>query len=388
MKYDASFFQSFPDRMGTNSVKWDACRQEHGADALPMWVADMDVTADDAVTQALVKRAQHPAYGYTVVSDADKAALIGYWERRHGVTFGPEDIMLLPCVVTGLKACVRVFTRPGDGVIIQSPVYGPFRMSVELNRRTVMDAPLIRDGNGRYTMDLDAVEACCKAGAKLMLLCNPHNPVGRAWTEAELRALLDVLNRYHVPLVSDEIHADFVFAPRRHVSVLALQRERVVMLCAPSKTFNVAGLQNASAVSGDAALLKALGEETEASGVVSGNIFGLEAARAAYTEGDAWLDALMEHLDNNRRVLAEQVAGRLPRAILTPLEATYLAWLDLRAYGFDQDELMRRTEAAGVIFTGGTFFGEQGSGFLRVNLGCPTAHVVEAAARLEKALQG
>ena len=387
MIYDEAFFQSFPDRMGTPSVKWDECRAQHGADVLPMWVADMDVTSAEAVTRALVNRAKHPVYGYTVVSDADKAALIGYWQRRHGVTFGAEAIVTLPCVVTGLKACVRALTQPGDGVIIQSPVYGPFRMSVELNHRRVMDAALVRGEDGRYTMDLAAVEAFCRDGAKLMMLCNPHNPVGRAWSEEELRALLDILNRYGVPLVSDEIHADFVFKPRRHISVLALQRERVVMLCAPSKTFNVAGLQNASAVCEDEALRKALQEELEASGVESGNIFGLEAARAAYTEGDAWLDALMAHLERNFRVLREEAAEKLPRAVLTPLEATYLAWLDLRAWGYDNAELMRRTEQAGVIFTGGAFFGEAGDGFLRVNLGCPTEHVREAVARLAKALE-
>ena len=258
---------------------------------------------------------------------------------------------------------------------------------MELNSRAVLDAELRHDEAGRYSMDLEAIERFCREGAKLMLLCNPHNPVSRAWSAEELQALLDVLNRYGVPLVSDEIHADFVFAPRKHVSALSLQRERVVMLCAPSKTYNVAGLQNASAVSGDARILQALREETEASGVVSGNIFGLEAARAAYTEGDAWLDALMAHLAANRDVLAREVERQLPEAILTPVEATYLAWLDLRAYGYNDAELARRTEQAGVLFTGGAFFGRQGDGFLRVNFGCPTAHVTEAVARLKKALE-
>ncbi len=385
--FDREYFDAGLYRVGTASEKWDGCRQRSGAGVLPMWVADMDFPSPPAVQAALLRRAAHPTYGYTEVEDSLLDAIRGFWQRRHGVAFEREEITLLPCVVTGLKLAIAALTRPGEGVIIQSPVYGPFRMAVEATGRQLMDAPLVRRENGRYDMDLEAVEARCRAGARLMMLCSPHNPVSRLWSREELQALLDVLNRYGVPLVSDEIHGDFVYAPGRFVSVLTLQRERVIQLAAPSKTFNVAGLQTAFAVIPEEESRLGFRQTMDAQGVVSGNIFGMEAARAAFLEGDAWLDGLMDYLDGNRRVLADALREALPEVVLTPMEATYLGWMDLRAFGLDEEALKQRTEAAGVVFTGGTFFDrEAGEGFLRINIGCPRAHVTEAVARLRKAL--
>ena len=248
---------------------------------------------------------------------------------------------MMPCVVTGLRLAILALTQPGDGVIIQSPVYGPFRMSVEGTGRKVMDAPLLRREDGRYDMDLDAVERQLQAGAKLMLLCSPHNPVSRVWSREELQALIDLLDRYGVPLASDEIHADFVYAPRTFVPLLSLKQENVLSLCAASKTFNLAGLQQACCICPDEGIRNAFRAEMEKAGVRSGNLFALEATRAAYNEGDAWLDGLLSYLDGNRRHLAALVAEHLPKAVLSPMEATYLGWLDLRAYGFHEEELMQ-----------------------------------------------
>lgn len=388
MKFDQEYFDAGLNRMGTRCEKWDMAREENGEDILPLWVADMDFPSPPAVQQAILARAAHPTYGYTAAQEDDYQALADYWQRRHGLTVHTGSIITLPCVVTGLKLAILALTRPGDGVIIQSPVYGPFRMSVEVTGRTLMDAPLARRADGGYDMDLAAIEKQLQAGARLMLLCSPHNPASRAWTKDELTALLALLNRYHVPLVSDEIHADFVYAPGKFVPILSLQQENVISLCAASKTFNLAGLMQATCICPAEMTRMALRGEMYKAGVSSGNIFALEATRAAYEQGDAWLDGLLDYLDGNRKHLAALVAEKLPKAVLAPLEATYLGWLDLTAYGYDEDELMKRTLAAGVQFTGGKFFGDNGNGFLRINIGCPRRYITEGVSRLAKALEG
>ena len=353
---------------------------------LPLWVADMDFPSPPAVQEAILRRAGHPTFGYTGVEADDHQALIDFWQRRHDLTIEADWLTMMPCVVTGIKCAILALTEPGDGVIIQSPVYGPFRFSVAATGRTLLDAPMLRQENGRYDMDLSAVEAHLQAGAKLMILCSPHNPASRAWTREELTALIDLLAKYNVPLVSDEIHADFVYAPGKFVPALAVSQKNVLSFCAASKTFNLAGLQQAAFICPDAEIRKKIEKEMESAGVRSGNIFALEATRAAYNEGDAWLDGLMDYLDGNRKHLAALVAEHLPQAILTPMEATYLGWLDLRAYGFNDEQLRERTIAAGVMFTGGKFFGDNGDGFLRINIGCPRANITEGILRLKKAL--
>ena len=387
MKFDREYFDAGLYRMGTRCEKWDHVRQEHGEDVLPLWVADMDFPSPPAAQEAILRRAAHPTYGYTGVEADDALALANFWQRRHGLEIRPDETLMLPCVVTGMKLAILALTQPGDGVIIQSPVYGPFRMSVEVTGRTLMDAPLLRRDDGGYDMDLAAVEARLQQGAKLMMLCNPHNPVSRAWTREELAALVALLKKYNVPLVSDEIHADFVYAPGKFVPVLSITRENVLSFCAASKTFNLAGLQQACCICPDAAIRAAFEQEKNRAGVTCGNIFALEATRAAYNEGDAWLDGLMAYLDDNRKHLAALVAEHLPQAVMTPMTATYLAWIDLRAYGYHEEELRQRTAQAGVMFTMGKFFGDSADGFVRFNIGCPRRYITEGVLRLKKALE-
>ncbi len=387
MKFDREYFDAGLYRMGTRCEKWDEARKDHGEDILPLWVADMDFPSPPAVQAAILKRAAHPTYGYTAAMEDDYQAVVDFWQRRHGLTVTADSLTFLPCVVTGIKLAIEALTQPGDKVIIMSPVYGPFRMSVAATGRTLADAPMTRDENGRYDMDLAAVEAQLQAGAKLMILCSPHNPASRAWTKEELTALIELLDKYNVPLVSDEIHADFVYAPSAFVPILTLTQKNVLSLCAASKTFNLAGLQQACCICPDENIRSAYRAAMAKNGVTCGNIFALEGTRAAYNEGDAWLDGLLAYLDGNRKCLAELVAEHLPKAVLTPIEATYLGWLDLRAYGFNEEELQQRTIAAGVQFTGGKFFGDNGEGFLRVNFGCPRANIVEGILRLKKALE-
>lgn len=388
MKFNQEFFDEGLYRVGTRCEKWDGCRSEHGDNVIPLWVADMDFPSPPEVQQAILARAAHPTYGYTAVEDDDYQALCDFWQRRHGLSVTREDVMMLPCVVTGIKLCLLALTQPGDGVIIQSPVYGPFRFSVAATGRRLMDAALTLREDGGYDMDLDAVEEQLKQGAKAMVLCNPHNPVGRVWTQEELQALIDLLNRYGAYLISDEIHADFVFAPRKFIPALSLQKERVVSLCAASKTFNLAGLQQASLLCCDEGMRKAIEAEKNRAGVTCGNIFALEATRAAYVHGDAWLDGLMTYLDGSRQLLRELVERHLPKAKLSPMEGTYLGWLDCTAYGFTTDELMKKAEEADVVFTGGEFFGEGGQCHLRVNIGAPRRYVEEGILRLAVALEG
>ena len=390
MQFDTSYFDAGIDRVGTNSEKWDdaaICPRGH----IPLWVADMDFACAPAITQALAERAQHASYGYTFMGPEDIDAVRGFWQRRHGVTLAAEDVGLLPSVVTGLRVCVDTLTKPGDGVIIQSPVYGPFFASVRDQGRMVMDSPLLRDDNGHYTMDLAHVEEFLQAGARLMILCNPHNPVGRCWTRDELEALSALLTRYGCSLVSDEIHADFVYKPHRFTSMLALDNPPMplVVLAAASKTFNVAGLQQSSLLCRDPELMKRISASLARNGVAAGNIFALAATRAAYTACDDWLDGLVAYLDGSREVLRAALARLLPKARLTPIEATYLGWVDMRAYGMTNEVLYQHCMEAGVVPTNGTFFGqESGEGFLRINFGCPRSQLLAGLERLANAVKG
>ncbi len=387
--FDFAYFDRGIDRVGTDCEKWDFLRLREGADVLPMWVADMDFPSPPAVSEALARRAQHATYGYTEPVDADFTSVIDFWQRHHGLTLAKEEITLLPCVVTGLRMGVRTMTQPGDGVIIQPPVYGPFFASIRDNGRQIVENPLLHSGD-RWEMDFDGLENCLRGGAKLLLLCNPHNPVGRAWDVDELTRVVELCARYGAKIVCDEIHADFVFTPKRHVPILSIPgAEHVaISLAAASKTFNVAGLKQAVMFAKDEAMRAAIVQEMTACGVVSGNQFALVGTRACYLHGDAWLAGLKEYLKASREIVYDFIRERLPHIGVSELEATYLMWLDCRSLGVSGEELRRRTiKGAGVALTDGTFFGAQGEGFLRLNIGCPHAQLREALVRLEKALK-
>jgi len=298
--------------------------------------------------------------------------------------------MMLPCVVTGLYVAVRALTEPGEGVIVQPPVYGAFFDAVEQTGRKLMRNPLIRGEGGAYRMDLERLEDCLRAGGRLLLLCSPHNPVGRAWTRQELRDVLALCERYDAVIVSDEIHADFVYPDRVHVPLLSLPgaQERVILLCAASKTFNVAGLRQAALLAPHEGLRTKMAAQMQACGMVSGNLLSFVATRAAYERGDDWLDGLRAYLMAGRDIAAAFFAEHLPHIGVSPLEATYLLWLDCRAVSEDDGELQQRTrQIARVALSGGPFFGPEGSGFLRLNIGCPHAQLREALRRLLSAME-
>ena len=390
MTFDEAYFDAGIDRRNTQCEKWDD-RSVMAAGGVPLWVADMDFPCAPAVMDAVRGRGEHACFGYN--SEAAEAActdaLIAFWRRRHGLAVKKEQCVALPCVITGLKLCVRALTAPGDAVAMFTPVYGPFYQAVALNGRKAAGVPLTADGDGRYSMNLAGMERALRDGAKLILLCNPHNPVSRCWTREELTALAALAERYGVRIVSDEIHADFVYAPARFTPLLSVEgaANRAVMLCSASKTFNIAGLQQAAAVIPDGELREKLRADMAAAGVVCGNTFALAATRAAYAACDGWLDGLLRYLDGSRALLGEWIAEALPLARMAPIEATYLAWLDLKAYGKDCRAMAEKCRVHGVALTPGTFFGPEGEGCMRVNFACPRGMLKEGVRRLRAAME-
>ena len=390
MQFDKAYFDAGIVRVGTECEKWDGMIAATGDESMiPMWVADMDFPSPPAVREALASVLARGTWGYTIRGEADTKALTAYWARRHNTVIDPESVMLSPCVVTGLKLGLRAVTKEGDGILVNPPVYGPFFMSIKANGRKVVESPLVADENGRYTMNLAEMEEKLASGeAKAVMLCSPHNPVGRAWSREELAAVVALCRKYNAGLICDEIHADFVFAPGKHVSVLEIEgaREFAVMLCAASKTFNVAGLEQSAIVCENEAIRAAIRSDMDASGIKAGNCFALAATRAAYTDCDEWLDGLKDYLMGSRDMVAEYIAANMPKVKVSPLEATYLMWLDCRALGLTQEELLDRIASVHVKVNDGLFFGEMGRGFIRLNIGCPRSQIMAALERLKTVL--
>lgn len=393
------------ERRGTNSLKWeyflesDAAGRRLPTDAafgedrmLPMWVADMDFPAPQPVVEAVLRRAAHPIYGYAMPDPDYYAAVSDWMRRRHGWTVDPDWIVVSPGVVPALYMLVRAFCRPGDKVLIQPPVYPPFFSAVVHNDAVVAANPLVNDG-GRYRMDFADLEAkLADPAVKLAILCSPHNPVGRVWTAEELRRFGELCLAHGVVVVADEIHCDLTLPGHRFMPFASLGddlAQHTVVCTAPSKTFNLAGLKTANLIVPNPELRQQVVHAYVRTGFFGANPIGLAAARAAYTEGEAWLDQVLAYLDGNRRALEAFVAERLPQIRVTPLEGTYLAWLDCRGLGLDPAALKRLwVEAARVYPEMGTSFGAEGAGFVRLNIACPRPLLLEALARLEAAVNG
>ena len=384
---DRTFFDTGIRRQDTACEKWDD-RQVLPDGAVAMWVADMDFPCAQPIQDAILQRAKHNCFGYTMVEDADLRAICDFVLRRHQLAITPDQTAMLPCVVSGLRYCVRALTKPGERVAVMTPVYGPFYRSIEENGRVVAPCALKKDANARYDIDFERLEELLKDGVRLVLACSPHNPVSRVWSREELQTLLTLTRRYHAALVVDEIHAEFVFAPSTFTPILALTDEKddVISLMSASKTFNIAGLQQATLITKNPALLEAMKEALNAGGATCGNIFALTATRAAYEQCDDWLDGLLSYLADNIAILKNELKRLLPKAVLTPIEATYLAWIDLRAYVPNTEAALKKCLDHGVAFTGGTFFGAEGDGFVRLNFGCPAAQLKEGVRRLADAM--
>ncbi len=388
-EFDRAYFDAGVERRGTECVKWDSMAAETGdPEMIPMWVADMDFPSAPGIQAAIERVAAQGTWGYTRNGGEDSESLCSFWERRHGVRFAPENVLLSPCVVSGMRIAVQALTDPGDAVLIHTPVYGPFFDSVRLSGRRLVENPLVEEEQ-RWKIDFAGMEAAMKREqVKAVMLCSPHNPCGRAWTSDELQSILDLCRKYHALLISDEIHADFVYPPAVHTSILSLagEEDAVVMLCAASKTFNIAGLQQSSMVSRNPAILERLKKHRDVTGITYGNPFALAATRAAYRDCDAWLDGLIRYLADNRELVMTHAAEKWPGVRVTKMEATYLMWLDCRALGMPQEKLLEALRSAHVYVTDGRFFGTIGDGFIRLNIGCPRAQVEAALHQMDLVL--
>lgn len=389
MKYD---FDRIISRKGTYTEKWEpqVLEEKFGtADALPLWVADMDFAVAPPIQEAIAARAAHPIYGYTVRPDAYYDAIIGWQRRRHGWEVERDWICYTQGVVPAVCYAIQALTGPGAKVLIQEPVYYPFRKVIESTGRQVVSSDLIcRDG--RYEMDFDDLER--RLGdhdVEVMILCSPHNPVGRVWTREELLRVGQLCIQNSVVVVADEIHNDLIMPGQKHIPFATLGdlfAEMSVTCTSLSKTFNLAGLQASSIIIPSDSIRAKYQAQLTRSSISDQNPFSIAATIAACGQGEEWLEEALEYIYGNYQVLCGILAQRMPQAVAAPLEGTYLAWVNLSAYEPDAEKLEKFVSGtAKVALDGGSWFGESGKGWLRVNLACPRALVTEAMERICRA---
>ncbi len=377
-------------RAGSHCAKWDMLESLYGLNpdqGLAMWVADMEFRPPQVVQSALESMLAHGVYGYFGDDRAYLEAIRWWMATRHGWTVQPDWIFTTHGLVNGTGLCVHSFTQPGDAVILMTPVYHAFARVIKAAGREVLECPLtLQDGTAR--LDIATWETLLTGREKMLILCSPHNPGGRVWTVDELRQIADFCRRHDLILISDEIHHDLVFPGQKHTVMANAAPEisdRLVMMTATTKTFNIAGAHIGNVIIADPALRKTFSNTINALGI-SPNSFGMHMATAAYSpEGAAWVDDLMRYLDGNRTLFDQGIAG-IPGLRSTPLEATYLAWVDFSGTGMTADEFIDRVQkVAGIATNYGASFGTGGESFLRFNIACPRAQVAEAVDRLQRA---
>ena len=390
-------FDKIINRKGTNCLKYDyAVERGKPADVLPLWVADMDFTVSEEITKSLHAAVDHGIYGYTQPKDAYYNAITNWMEKNHNWKTKREWIMKTPGVVFALGAAVKAFTKPGDAVLIQNPVYYPFTNIIRDNDRRVIDNTLVyekrvTEGQSQYSMDYEDFESkLVQEHIELFILCNPHNPVGRVWTREELQQLGEICLRHHVIVVSDEIHNDFVYPGFEHTVFANVDprfTEFTVTCTAPSKTFNLAGLQISNIFISNETLREAFQKEIDKTGYDEPNALGAVACEAAYRGGQEWLDQLRAYLLENLNFLRAYLQEKLPQIHLVEPEGTYLVWLDCSELGISGKELDQFiVEKAGLWLDGGAMFGPSGADFQRVNIACPRATLELALDKLKAAV--
>ena len=383
-------FDELIDRTNTNCVKYDLRKSFFGnADVLPLWVADMDFRTPDFIVDAIKERAAKDIYGYTFRGESYNQSIVNWLKRRHNWEIKPEWISFSPGVVAGLTLAIEALSKPGEGVIIQPPVYFPFFDSVKGTGRELIENPL-RLENGRYYFDLEDLRKKITPTTRLLLLSNPHNPGGMAWNEKELSELAQICIENKILIISDEIHSDLIFEGFRHTPLAGISEEiaqNCVVCMAPSKTFNTAGLTTSFLVIPNKRHLAAYERLMRVPHLHMGNIFGTVALEAAYTQGDEWLAQLMKYLQANYSFLEQYFTENIPQVKVMRPEGTYLIWLDFSAYGFTDQGLNDKLIDAGVGLNQGVQFGKQGGGFMRINIGCTRSVLQEALFRIQKAFQ-
>ena len=379
-------FDQLLNRRGSHSVKWDEPEQEG---VIPMWVADMDFMAAPAIQEALRKRVEHGVFGYTLVPDAYYDAIVNWFGRYHHWTIDRQDIIYTTGVVPAISCAIQALTMGGENVLIQTPVYNCFFSSIRNSGSNIVENPLKRQGD-TYVIDFDDFERkCADEKTTAFLLCNPHNPAGRVWTKEELQRMNDICMRHHVRVIADEIHCELVmpgytFTP--FASISAACRDNSVTLNSPSKSFNIAGLQIANIICHDPAMRRRINRQVNINEVCDVNPFGVEALMAAYNDSRDWLVALNDYLWENYQALCRFCEEQLPQWKVLKLEGTYLPWVDITATGMTSDALADLLlREAKVMVNSGTMYGAQtGEGYIRLNIACPRARMLEGLERIKK----
>lgn len=401
MKYN---FDKYVDRRNTSSIKWEYIQSEETASKLvktdrffgedrllPMWIADMDFRSPQPVIDALVERARHGVYGYTEKGDSYLEAVRFWMKKRHRWAIKKEWICTTPGVVAALAMLVQTFVRRGEKVIIQPPVYYPFSFVVERNDAQVVKNPLIYE-NGRYRMDFEDLAAKARdPKVKMLILCSPHNPVGRVWTKKELTQLGGICLKNNVLVVSDEIHADLIRREKAFTPFARINKDfaaHSITCTAPSKTFNLAGLSTSNIIIPDPDLRREFQKTMQKNALLHVSVFGNVALEAAYLHGEEWLEQLLDYLDANLQFLEDYIREHIPQIRVIHSEGTTLAWLDCRALGLNKNRLKHfMVDEAGVYLDEGYLFGEEGEGFERINIACPRSILRDALGRISKAIQ-
>ncbi len=392
MVYD---LHKFVDRMGTNSIKWEFMNMlapEADEETIPMWVADMDFPCAEPILEALHQRVDRQIFGYSTYRTPEFfRSVCGWYQHRFNWYVNSEDIVYSPGVVPALAYLIDILTEPGDGVIVQRPVYAPFSGVINSRGRTLVNNALINRG-GCYEMDFDDLEQKAKEpGTKLMLLCSPHNPVGRVWKEDELKRLGRICLQNDLLIISDEIHCDLLRKGSKHTPLAVLfpeHKKQIITATAASKTFNLAGMHLSNIIIHDAEIRKKWRRYVAGTlRIMTPDPLSIVAVQAAYYLGEDWLEEVIAYLDDNVLFLEKFLKEHLPGAKFTPPEGTYLAWIDLSAYGHTQEELKRMIIVdARVLIEEGTIFGEEGAGFIRINVACPRNILNEALERISHVL--
>lgn len=382
-------FDEIVNRRGTNCVKWDV---ENEDGIIPMWVADMDFPAAPAIRKAVEARAKHGVYGYTIVPDSYYRAITSWFKRRHGWTIDREWIIYTTGVIPAISAAIKALTMPGEQVLIQTPVYNCFFSSIKNQGCQILVNPLKRNGNS-YVVDWDDFERkCADEKTTVFLLCNPHNPSGRVWTKAELARMNEICLRHRVAVVSDEIHCELVMPGNKFTPFAAVNEDcktNGVTLNSPTKNFNIAGLQIANIVCANPVWRRRIGRAINIFEVCDVNPFGPVALEAAYNDSENWMDELNEYLFANYQLLCDTFAKELPQYEVMRLEGTYLVWVDVRPSGLTSDEVTEKLLKEGrVQVNSGTMYGQTtGEGYIRINIACPRATLIEGLKRMVNVLK-
>lgn len=382
-------FDEIVNRRGTNCVKWDV---ENEDGIIPMWVADMDFPAAPAIRKAVEARAKHGVYGYTIVPDSYYRAITSWFKRRHGWTIDKEWIIYTTGVIPAISAAIKALTMPGEQVLIQTPVYNCFFSSIKNQGCQILENPLKRNGNS-YVVDWDDFERkCADEKTTVFLLCNPHNPSGRVWTKAELARMNEICLRHRVAVVSDEIHCELVMPGNKFTPFAAVNEDcktNGVTLNSPTKNFNIAGLQIANIVCANPVWRRRIDRAINIFEVCDVNPFGPVALEAAYNNSENWMDELNEYLFANYQLLCDTFAKELPQYEVMRLEGTYLVWVDVRPSGLTSDEVTEKLLKEGKVqVNSGTMYGQTtGEGYIRINIACPRATLIEGLKRMVNVLK-